>query len=91
MAKWNHRGLQQRAAVAALGPDAYEYGKARTRLDVNLDYQLRPNLYLYINGQNILDVPEVLLRYGSQTPAYARTFQTLTTGVQWTFGVKGSF
>jgi len=91
MAKWNHRGLQQRAGVPALGADAFEYGKARTRLDVNLDYQVRPNLYLYVNGQNILDVPEVLLRYGSLTPAYARTTQTLTTGVQWTIGVKGSF
>jgi TonB-dependent receptor len=91
MAKWNYRGLQQRAAVPALGPDAFEYGKPRTRLDVNLDYQVRPNLYVYINGQNIFDVPEVLLRYGSLTPEYAHTFQTLTTGVQWTVGVKGAF
>lgn len=91
MAKWNHRGLQRRAALPALGPDAAEYGKARTRLDVSLDYQIRPNVVLYINGQNVFDVPEVLLRYGSLTPGYARTTQTLTTEVQWTIGVKGSF
>ncbi|MDO8545274.1 MAG: TonB-dependent receptor [Opitutaceae bacterium] len=91
MAKWNHRGRQRRGNVPALGLDAYEYGKERTRLDINVDYQLRPNLFLYVSGQNIFDVPEVLLRYGSLTPGYAHTTQTLTTGVQWTLGVKGSF
>ena len=74
-----------------LGADAYEYSKARTRLDVNIDYQLRPNLFLYLSGQNVFDVPETLLRYGSQTPSYARVSQVLTTGVQLSLGVKGSF
>ena len=91
MFKWNHRGLQRLARVAALGADAYEYSKARTRLDVNIDYQLRPNLFLYLSGQNVFDVPETLLRYGSQTPSYARVSQVLTTGVQLSLGVKGSF
>jgi iron complex outermembrane recepter protein len=91
MAKWNYRGRQRLGRVAALGPDAFEYARARTRLDVNLDYQIRPNLFLYVSGQNIFDVPEVLMRYGSETPAYARFTQTLTTGVQWTLGVKGTF
>ncbi len=91
MAKWNYRGRQRRGNVPALGLDAFEYSKARTRLDVGVDYQLRPNLFLYVNGQNIFDVPEMVLRYGSETPAYARVTQVLTTGVQWTLGVKGSF
>jgi TonB-dependent receptor len=91
MAKWNYRGRQRRNNIPALGPDAFEYGKPRTRLDINLDYQIRPNLVLYVNGQNIFDVPEALLRYGSQTPEYAKYTQTLTTGVQWTLGVKGTF
>jgi iron complex outermembrane recepter protein len=91
MLKWNHRGLQRLARVAALGPDAFEHAKARTRLDVNIDYQLRPNLFLYMSGQNVFDVPETLLRYGSQTPAYARVSQVLTTGVQLTLGIKGSY
>ncbi len=91
MAKWNYRGQQRLAAVAALGPDAYEYSKSRTRLDVNIDYQLRPNLFLYMSGQNVFDIPETLLRFGSQTPGYARVSQVLTTGVQLTLGIKGSF
>ena len=91
MLKWNHRGLQRLARVATLGADAYEYAKSRTRLDVNIDYQLRPSLFLYLSGQNVFDVPETLLRYGSETPGYARVSQVLTTGVQLTLGVKGSF
>ena len=91
MAKWNYRGQQRLASVVALGPDAYEYSKARTRLDVNVDYQLRPNLFLYMSGQNVFDVPETLLRFGAQTPGYARVSQVLTTGVQLTLGLKGTF
>ena len=64
---------------------------ARTRLDLNVDYQLRSNFFLYASAQNIFDVPETLLRFGSQTPGYARGYQVLTTGVQLTLGVKGTF
>ncbi len=91
MAKWNYRGQQRQNNIPALGLDAFEYSKARTRLDVNIDYQLRPNLFLYASGQNVFDVPETLLRYGSQTPGYARPYQVLTTGVQLTLGIKGTF
>ncbi len=91
MAKWNYRGQQRLASVLALGPDAYEYSKSRTRLDVSLDCQVRANLFLYVSGQNVFDVPETLLRFGSQTPGYARVSQVLTTGVQISLGLKGKF
>ena len=91
MAKWNYRGQQRRNDIPALGVDAYEYVKGRVTLDLNIDFQIRPDLFLYFNGQNILNVPEILLRYGSQTPAYARRYQEMTHGVQLTLGVKGTF
>jgi iron complex outermembrane recepter protein len=91
MAKWNYRGEQRRNDIPALGDDAYEYVKGRLTLDLNIDFQIRPDLFLYFNGQNILNVPEILLRYGSQTPVYARRYQEMTHGVQLTLGVKGSF
>ncbi len=91
MAKWNYRGEQQRGALAGLGPDAYEFVKGRVTLDVNIDVQLRANLFLYFNGQNILDVPEIINRYGSETPAYARRYQEMTHAVQLTLGIKGTF
>jgi iron complex outermembrane receptor protein len=91
MVRWNYRGRQQRGNIPALGPDAYEYVKGRVTLDINVDFQVRPNLFLYFNTQNVLNVPEILLRYGSQTPAYARRYQEMTHGVQLTLGVKGAF
>jgi iron complex outermembrane receptor protein len=91
MLKWNYRGAQQRGALPGLGTDAYEYVRGRIPVDLNLDVQLRPNLFLYFNGQNIFDRPEILERYGSQTPAYARRYQEMTHGVQLTLGVKGTF
>ncbi len=89
--RWNYRGRQQRNSIPALGPDAYDYVKARATLDLNLDYQIRPELIVYFNAQNILNVPEIRLRYGSQTPDYARRYQEMTHGVQLTLGVKGAF
>jgi hypothetical protein len=91
MVRWNYRGTQQRGALPALGVDAYEYVQGRTTVDVNIDFQLRPNLFLYFNSQNILNVPEILERYGTQTQAYARRYQEMTHGVQLTLGIKGTF
>ncbi len=91
MAKWNYRGTQRRGALPALGVDAYEYVRRRINLDVNVDYQVRPNLFLYANGQNVFDRPEILERFGAETPTYARRYQEMTHGVQLTLGVKGTF
>jgi iron complex outermembrane receptor protein len=91
MARWNYRGTQRRGSIPALGADAFEYVKGRVTLDVNVDFQLRPELFLYFNTQNILNVPEILQRYGSQTPRYAKRYQEMTHGVQLTLGVKGTF
>lgn len=89
MAKWNYRGLQK--GVQVVGVDGFQYGEARTTVDLNADYQLRRNLSLYLNAQNVFNVPEVLLRYGPQTPGYARRYQVTTYGVQLSMGLKGTF
>ena len=89
MAKWNYRGLQKGNQVTAV--NGYQYGEERTKLDVNLDYQLKNNFTFYINAQNVFNVPEVLLRYGPETPGYARQYQITTYGVQLTMGLKGTF
>ncbi len=91
MVRMNHRGRQRRGDIPALGADAYEYVLGRSTLDLNIDVQLRRNLFLYFNSQNILNVPEILERYGSETPGYARRYQEMTHGVQLTLGLKGTF
>ena len=89
MAKWNHRGRQKGNAVAAV--DGFQYSKPRTTLDLNVDYQIRKNFSCYLNAQNVFNVPEILLRYGPETPGYARQYQSTTYGVQLTMGIKGTF
>ena len=71
--------------------NGFQYGEPRTTLDLNADYQLRKDLYLYLNVQNVFNTPEVLLRYGPDTPGYARRYQITTYGPQMTLGVRGSF
>jgi iron complex outermembrane receptor protein len=90
--KWNGRGeQQQRTVVAVLGPDAFAYQEKRTTTDVNVTWQFNRRLSLFANGRNIFNVHYNLLRYGSQTPHYAKRSSTNSYGVQWAFGVKGTF
>jgi len=90
--KWNVRGEQRRVTAApALGPDAVEYQEKRTTVDANFTYQFNRRLSLFANGRNVFNVHYNLLRYGSQTPHYAKISSTNSYGVQWAFGVKGTF
>jgi TonB-dependent receptor len=89
--RWNGRGEQRQAASAAQGPDAFLYQEKRTTTDANFTYQVTRWLQLFANGRNIFNVHYNLLRYGSQTPDYAKRSSTNAYGVQWAFGVKGTF
>ena len=89
--KWNGRGEQKQAASAAQGADAFLYQEKRTTTDVNFTYQVTRWLQLFANGRNIFNVHYNLMRYGSQTPSYAKISSTNSYGVQWAFGVKGTF
>ncbi len=89
LAKWNYRGLQRGNAVAAV--NGYQYSQPRTTVDLNAEWQVRKTISLFVSAQNIFNVPEVLLRYGPQTPGYARRYQVTTYGVQLSAGLKGTF
>ena len=89
MAKWNYRGLQRGGPVAAV--NGFSYTKARVTLDLNVDFQVRRNLYWYLNAQNVFNVPNVVMRYGDETPDYARRYQITPYGAQLTMGLKGTF
>jgi hypothetical protein len=65
--------------------------RRKVTVDLNLDWQLRRELFVYLNAQNVFDRPEILERRGALTPAYARRYQEMTHGVQLTLGLKGSF
>jgi TonB-dependent receptor len=91
MLKWNGRGEQRQAASAAQGPDASLFQEKRTTMDANLSWQVNRRISLFANGRNVFNVHYNLLRYGSQTPAYAKRSSTNSYGVQWAFGLKGTF
>ena len=91
MARWNWRSLQRNGAFAALGTDSFNYVRARTHLDVSVDWQVRRNLALFFSARNVFNVPNEAMRYGSLTPAYARMFMVSEFGAQITAGLKGSF
>jgi TonB-dependent receptor len=90
-ARWNYRGLDKRAPLAAYGPGGYEYIEARTVLDINGTYQLTKRLSLVASANNILNEPFRFLRYGDLTPAYARLYAEQEYGIQMALGLRGSF
>ena len=91
MLKWNARGEQKLTAQPILGPNAFQYREKRTTMDANLTYQFSPRMSLFANGRNIFNVHYNLLRYGPDTPGYAKRQSTNSYGVQWAFGIKGTF
>jgi len=91
MAKWNYRGKQRNGAQPAFGPNGFTYQERRTALDLNIEYQLRKNMFLFLNGQNIFNAPYITQIYGTPTPDYAKRSFTNHNGVGLTLGIKGSF
>jgi iron complex outermembrane receptor protein len=91
MAKWNYRSDEKRGPFVAFGPDASEFYQARTQLDVNLSYNITPNLSLFLNARNVFNVPNITIDRGSQTPAYAQQALIQEYGVPFSLGLKGSF
>lgn len=89
MLKWNYRGQQRVSANTSVA--GYEYIQARTRLDASINCRAYRTLTLYINAQNVFNEPEILYRYGPQTPDYAKQHRETKDGVQLTMGIKGTF
>lgn len=91
MARWNYRGLDKGAAVPAFGADAFGYIEARTTLDLSAAYQLSRHLSLTASVNNLFDAPQTALRYGSETPDYARQFNTRNFGAMLSVALRGTF
>jgi len=91
MTKWSWRAKQRTTPNATFGPDGYNHLKSITHLDLNIDYRFRRNMSLYVNARNFFNVPVQTLRYGSQTPDYAKVGQTKDYGAIFTIGLKGTY
>jgi iron complex outermembrane recepter protein len=91
MAKWHHRGEQQRGPSTAQGPLANVYQNPRTTVDINITYQAMKRLSVFVNARNLTNVNFTQSRYQADTPEYARRSSTDGYGAQWAFGMKGTF
>ncbi len=91
VARWNYRGLDKRTAMPAFAPDAFQYIGARTTMDLNGSYQLTKRLSFVASANNVLNVPQTLLRYGEVTPNYAKQNRTSEFGIALAVGLKGTF
>ena len=89
---WNSRGRQQRGLITGVAePGTYEYVRARLTLDVEMEYRFRKELAVFAGARNVTGEPEVVQRYGPNTPGYARNFQVAHHGATISVGVKGTF
>lgn len=89
--KWNYRGEQFRSFQSAYGPGGAEYYDDRVYLDLNFDYQFNSRLTAFINARNVLNVPQLLQRYGDNSPKHTYSYQEEEFGVQFALGIKGKF
>lgn len=89
--KVNYRSESRRAAVAALGPDAYEFEGARTTYDINLTYAVSRRLSFFASSSNAFSDNPSADRFGSQTPEYAQRFREQRYGALYSLGLRGSF
>lgn len=92
-ARWNYRGKFKTAtAVPAMSPTAFQYIKApHPRLDINADYSLGKIGLVYLSVKNLFNVPTHAIRYGNETPDYAKPYQVTNSGVIFEVGFKGTF
>ncbi len=89
--KVNYRSESRRAAVAALGPDAYEFEGARTTVDATLTVALARRASLFLSASNLLNDKPSADRRGSATPEYAQRFREQEYGALYSLGVRGTF
>ena len=90
-ARWNYRGLDKRAPMAAFGPNGYEYTRPAPCSTSARPCQLTSRLSLIGSVNNIFNKPMRFLRYGDLTPNYAKQYAEQEYGIQMAVGLRGSF
>lgn len=90
--KWNYKSAWNVSALSGFGANGFSYVPARTHLDVNLSYSLKPNLALFVQMRNVTRVFQEVLQRSDELPVYAReTNFARWEGVSTNVGLKGSF
>ncbi len=89
----NERGQERRALFSGAGaePGTYSYLAPWRKVDVAFEYQVTRAITLYASVRNIFNTPEDQLRYGPNTPGYARLQIRTDYRPFCGFGLKGAF
>lgn len=69
----------------------FEYYVPRWNLDLSAEYQLNKHFTFFVAGRNVLNKEQVIERSNPDTPGYARGFRWEEFGVNYSFGIKGTF
>jgi len=69
----------------------FEYYQPRYNLDLSAEYKLNKNFTFFVSGRNVLNKEQVIERFNPDTPGYARGFRWEEFGVNYSFGIKGTF
>lgn len=100
-ANLNFRGRQKGTAITAaalqtgaqygLTTGFFEYYAPRYNLDLSAEYKLNKHFTFFVAGRNVLNKEQVIERTNPDTPGYARGFRWEEFGVNYSFGIKGTF
>jgi len=69
----------------------FEYYAPRYNLDLSAEYKLSKKFTFFVSGRNVLNKEQVIERFNAATPGYARGFRWEEFGVNYSFGIKGTF
>lgn len=92
--KVNDLGRQRRNLITGtnMSPSTYRWRAPRRAVDVDFEYRFHRAISFFIAGRNVNDAPSRFEEvYGEGTPEYARPNNYWLHGVNYVFGVKGSF
>lgn len=87
----NYRSDETSSNPTNIGTNGRIYWVARTHIDVNVSYSLRPNLALFANVRNITNRPVLPYRSSAELPAYAKLQYHQYYGIPFNLGIRGSF
>ena len=92
-AKWTLVGKKKVGTIAAgnIGAAGWNYQAERLRLDLSGDYTLNRHYGLYFTVRNIFNNRDQNFAYATGGPRYVKFASEGEYGVNFQFGIKGSF
>ena len=88
---WNYRSLARTGEVTNIGANGYTFSQERLQADINLRYNLKPDLAVFLNVRNFTNVQSRSMRRSDDLPSRAEVLNYTSVGIPFNIGVSGSF